>query len=148
MTMVLLLLLLLLLLLSLLLPLSLMICGAGVISVDFMLTLPSIVARALWNNLLQPVGRKTNQFIPDAPFLCPSEELPYLATAANSVTHYHHHGGNNVERSDDVNEVDVDGAAATATAAAAAAAASVDRSLSRDFDRILETADTTAQCPL
>ncbi len=42
------------------------------------------VARALWNNLLEPVGHKTNHFRPNKPFLCPTEESPYLATAYNS----------------------------------------------------------------
>ena len=43
------------------------------------------MARGLWNNLLQPVGSKTNQVGPrDPPLLCPTKERPYLATAANS----------------------------------------------------------------
>jgi len=44
------------------------------------------VARAMWNNLLEPVGHKTSKITPNAPFLCPSEELPYLATALNSAS--------------------------------------------------------------
>ena len=35
--------------------------------------------------MLQPVGSKTSaEFVRTVPFLCPSEEFPYLATAENS----------------------------------------------------------------
>jgi len=40
--------------------------------------------RNLWNNLLQPVGRRTLDYRPTAPIVCPSRALPYLATKGNS----------------------------------------------------------------
>ncbi len=46
-----------------------------------------VVARGLWNNMLEPVGHKTPDYMRDGvPFLCPTEENPYLATAKNSRT--------------------------------------------------------------
>jgi len=42
------------------------------------------IARNLWNNLLQPVGRRTLDYRPTAPIVCPSRALPYLATKGNS----------------------------------------------------------------
>ena len=41
-------------------------------------------AKGLWNNLLQPVGQKSNSTNLYTPFLCPSKERPYLATSVNS----------------------------------------------------------------
>jgi hypothetical protein len=44
-----------------------------------------LVARGLWNNLFQPVGSKTSaELRQQVPFLCPTEEFPYFATAENS----------------------------------------------------------------
>jgi hypothetical protein len=43
------------------------------------------VARAIWNNLLEPVGAKSSTFSPSSPFLCPTDDQPYLATAKNSA---------------------------------------------------------------
>ena len=45
-----------------------------------------LVARGLWNNLLQPVGRKSLDYEIGVPFLCPSPERPYLATYQNSLS--------------------------------------------------------------
>ncbi|XP_005175113.2 phospholipase B1, membrane-associated-like [Musca domestica] len=43
------------------------------------------VANELWNNMLQPPGRKESYFIePFERFECPSEERPYIATYKNS----------------------------------------------------------------
>lgn len=48
--------------------------------------LHSNAARALWNNLLEPIGMKTTDFLKDSvAFLCPTEEFPYLATSQNSA---------------------------------------------------------------
>ncbi|XP_016914441.2 phospholipase B1, membrane-associated [Apis cerana] len=43
-------------------------------------------ANTLWNNLLQPIGKKTNNewLLPFEKFLCPTSERPYLATFENS----------------------------------------------------------------
>jgi hypothetical protein len=42
-------------------------------------------ANGLWNNLLQPVGKKSETWEPPyQTFLCPTEERPYLATNVNS----------------------------------------------------------------
>ncbi|KAG6799501.1 phospholipase B1, membrane-associated [Apis mellifera caucasica] len=43
-------------------------------------------ANTLWNNLLQPIGKKTNNewLVPFEKFLCPTSERPYLATFENS----------------------------------------------------------------
>ncbi|XP_070578243.1 phospholipase B1, membrane-associated-like [Ptychodera flava] len=43
-------------------------------------------AKALWNNLFEPVGKKTNSFDPskDIVLECPSGENPYFYTAKNS----------------------------------------------------------------
>ncbi|XP_040574332.1 phospholipase B1, membrane-associated [Lepeophtheirus salmonis] len=46
--------------------------------------LHAMVSRALWNNLLEPVGLKRRNYRPDTPFLCPTEIHPYLATNVNS----------------------------------------------------------------
>ena len=43
------------------------------------------MGRSLWNNLLQPVGRKATDWRKDVPFLCPSKTRPYLATRLNSA---------------------------------------------------------------
>jgi len=47
--------------------------------------LHALVGRSLWNNLLQPVGSKTNNWKKDVPFLCPSKTSPYIATKLNSA---------------------------------------------------------------
>jgi len=45
----------------------------------------ALVSRGLWNNLIQPVGQKSESYdLINQPFLCPSPESPYLATSANS----------------------------------------------------------------
>lgn len=41
-------------------------------------------AIGLWNNMLQPVGRKSSIWRPDDPILCPTKENPYLFTRLNS----------------------------------------------------------------
>ena len=46
--------------------------------------LHALMARALWNNILQPVGEKTTGWSPDPPLLCPSPDSPYLSTRLNS----------------------------------------------------------------
>lgn len=47
------------------------------------------VANSLWNNLLQPVGRKqiTETRLFDY-FICPTEENPYIFTKRNSLSTY------------------------------------------------------------
>jgi phospholipase B1 len=47
----------------------------------FSQALHALMARSVWNNLLQPVGRKTTSWEKDVPFLCPSVARPFLATA-------------------------------------------------------------------
>ncbi|XP_059094569.1 phospholipase B1, membrane-associated-like [Tigriopus californicus] len=48
--------------------------------------LHSNAARALWNNLLEPIGMKSTDFVKDSvAFLCPTEEFPYLATSQNNA---------------------------------------------------------------
>ena len=42
------------------------------------------MARALWNNMLTPIGLKSTSWSRDPPFLCPSSSSPYLATRLNS----------------------------------------------------------------
>ena len=42
------------------------------------------MARALWNNLLTPIGLKATSWSRDPPFLCPTASSPYLATRLNS----------------------------------------------------------------
>ncbi len=44
----------------------------------------AMIARATWNNLLEPVGLKTLDYDKNVPFLCPTREFPYLATYRNS----------------------------------------------------------------
>jgi len=46
--------------------------------------LHGLMARALWNNMLTPLGRKSTSWSRDPPFLCPSTSSPYLATRLNS----------------------------------------------------------------
>jgi len=46
--------------------------------------LHGLMARALWNNMLSPVGQKATSWSRSPPFLCPSPESPYLATRLNS----------------------------------------------------------------
>uniref|UniRef100_A0A8C9R674 Phospholipase B1, membrane-associated-like n=1 Tax=Scleropages formosus TaxID=113540 RepID=A0A8C9R674_SCLFO len=45
-----------------------------------------LMARALWNNMLEPLGNKTStyDFSSDIPFMCPSEDSPFLRTYQNS----------------------------------------------------------------
>eukprot|EP00095_Tigriopus_kingsejongensis_P006631 maker-scaffold1179_size56971-snap-gene-0.14 protein:Tk06631 transcript:maker-scaffold1179_size56971-snap-gene-0.14-mRNA-1 annotation:"phospholipase B " len=46
----------------------------------------AVAARALWNNLLEPLGHKSTSFnLESKPFLCPTERFPYLATAKNNA---------------------------------------------------------------
>lgn len=45
----------------------------------------SIATNALWNNMLEPVGRKSTSWKREfSEFNCPTEERPFFATAANS----------------------------------------------------------------
>ncbi|XP_041703044.1 phospholipase B1, membrane-associated-like [Coregonus clupeaformis] len=46
----------------------------------------SLMARALWNNMLEPVGNKTctQDFSPGLSLQCPSKTAPFLRTAQNS----------------------------------------------------------------
>ena len=46
--------------------------------------LHALMARALWNNLLQPVDKKTTGWTRDPPLLCPTSSSPYLSTRKNS----------------------------------------------------------------
>ena len=46
--------------------------------------LHGLMARALWNNMLTPLGLKATSWSRDPPFLCPSTSSPYLATRLNS----------------------------------------------------------------
>lgn len=48
--------------------------------------LHALMARALWNNMLQPVGQKTTGWSRDPPLLCPTPASPYLATRRNSLS--------------------------------------------------------------
>jgi len=50
--------------------------------------LHGLMARALWNNMLSPVGKKATSWSRDPPFLCPSSESPFLATRLNSNSNY------------------------------------------------------------
>jgi len=42
------------------------------------------MARALWNNMLSPMGSKATSWSREPPFLCPTPNSPYLATRGNS----------------------------------------------------------------
>lgn len=42
------------------------------------------VARAVWNNLLLPIGNKSLNFEVEGPFLCPTKSFPYITTSLNS----------------------------------------------------------------
>lgn len=46
----------------------------------------AIMANYIWNNLLEPIGNKTDQIFPKffEKFLCPTSERPYLMTRENS----------------------------------------------------------------
>ncbi|XP_051832183.1 phospholipase B1, membrane-associated [Antechinus flavipes] len=46
----------------------------------------SQLSRALWNNMLQPVGKKMNflDLTADTPLLCPTQEEPFIRTYRNS----------------------------------------------------------------
>lgn len=46
--------------------------------------LHGLMARALWNNMLSPLGSKATSWSKDPPFLCPSPQSPFLATRSNS----------------------------------------------------------------
>ncbi|KAL0280789.1 UNVERIFIED_CONTAM: hypothetical protein PYX00_001980 [Menopon gallinae] len=47
----------------------------------------ALIANALWNNMLEPVGNKTRGWNPIMErFLCPTEKAPYLFTRKNSKT--------------------------------------------------------------
>ena len=46
--------------------------------------LHSLMARALWNNMLSPQGRKATNWSRDPPLLCPTVNQPYLRTRLNS----------------------------------------------------------------
>merc|ERR1711871_152634 len=41
-------------------------------------------ARATWNNLFEPVGQKSTDYIVDQPIACPTEGNPFLYTSRNS----------------------------------------------------------------
>ncbi|CAG9135501.1 unnamed protein product [Plutella xylostella] len=49
----------------------------------------ALAANLLWNNLLEPVGNKSDNSPPVLlrSFNCPSEDAPYLFTAANTKTY-------------------------------------------------------------
>ena len=43
---------------------------------------------ALWNNMLEPVGKKSFTFdVKDQVITCPTEEHPYIFTNLNSANH-------------------------------------------------------------
>ncbi|KAM4540325.1 phospholipase B1, membrane-associated [Fundulus diaphanus] len=46
----------------------------------------TLMARSLWNNMLEPVGNKTNtqEFLAEIDLKCPSESNPFIRTAVNS----------------------------------------------------------------
>ena len=46
--------------------------------------LHALMARALWNNMLSPPGRKATSWSSEPPLLCPSVDQPYLKTRLNS----------------------------------------------------------------
>ena len=46
--------------------------------------LHALMARALWNNMLSPRGRKATSWSSEPPLLCPTEDQPYLKTRLNS----------------------------------------------------------------
>jgi hypothetical protein len=39
----------------------------------------------LWNNMIQPVGKKSTTFIVGEPISCPTTEHPYFYTNKNSA---------------------------------------------------------------
>jgi phospholipase B1, membrane-associated len=41
-------------------------------------------ATGLWNNMLEPVGKKTTTMTPGEPIKCPTKESPFLFTNRNS----------------------------------------------------------------
>lgn len=44
-------------------------------------------ANALWNNLIEPVGRKSTNWLKEFDrFLCPTDEFPFIRTWKNSMT--------------------------------------------------------------
>lgn len=46
----------------------------------------SLAANALWNNMLEPVNKKTPDWTDTLTrFLCPTEEHPYFYTMDNSI---------------------------------------------------------------
>ncbi|XP_065123437.1 phospholipase B1, membrane-associated-like [Paramisgurnus dabryanus] len=47
----------------------------------------TLMAQALWNNMLQPLGNKTD-YTPDVPLVCPDESIPFLRTYLNSFYTY------------------------------------------------------------
>jgi len=48
--------------------------------------LHGLMARALWNNMLSPMGTKATSWSNEPPFLCPTPTSPYLSTRINSAT--------------------------------------------------------------
>ncbi|XP_078619810.1 phospholipase B1, membrane-associated-like [Branchiostoma floridae x Branchiostoma japonicum] len=52
----------------------------------FSLKAHAAAAKALWNNMLEPVGSKRTDWHVGEPFECPTEERPYFGTAKNSRT--------------------------------------------------------------
>ncbi|PAA55063.1 hypothetical protein BOX15_Mlig012266g2 [Macrostomum lignano] len=40
-------------------------------------------AKALWNNMIEPVGQKSTSWTPNGPFKCPTSARPYLSTRKN-----------------------------------------------------------------
>uniref|UniRef100_A0A1I8JHV6 Triacylglycerol lipase n=1 Tax=Macrostomum lignano TaxID=282301 RepID=A0A1I8JHV6_9PLAT len=40
-------------------------------------------AKALWNNMIEPVGQKSTSWTPGGPFKCPTSARPYLSTRKN-----------------------------------------------------------------
>jgi phospholipase B1 len=43
-----------------------------------------MAAVGLWNNMLQPVGKKATTWRIGEDIICPSEEQPYIFTSKNS----------------------------------------------------------------
>ncbi|XP_014662430.1 PREDICTED: phospholipase B1, membrane-associated-like [Priapulus caudatus] len=44
------------------------------------------IALAMWNNMLEPVGKKTKAALVTSDMYCPTKEHPYIFTKQNSIT--------------------------------------------------------------
>ena len=59
--------------------------GNQIVCIGFYLLSLSFAGTALWNNMLEPVGKKTPNWRPLLKnFKCPTKESPYLITYDNS----------------------------------------------------------------